>query len=222
MATALSLYQSAERADPARSLTKFRSSAAITREVEYFKSQVASIKTPEDLYKNRRMMGFVLSAYGLDTEINFIGRIKAVLNSDLADTKSTANVLKDNRYREIAAALDIRKTGLSTLKLQATIDKVAERFVSAEYEKSLGAQNPAVREARYFAQNVGKVTDVYQILADKVLRKVVLDTLAIPEQVAIQPIETQAEIIKRKLDISSSAPRAPSRRSSRAPTCRPT
>lgn len=202
MATALSLYQSVERADPARSLTKFRSSAAITREVEYFKSQVASIKTPEDLYKNRRMMGFVLSAYGLDTEINFIGRIKAVLNSDLTDTKSTANVLKDNRYREIAAALDIRKTGLSTLKLQATIDKVAERFVSAEYEKSLGKQDPAVREARYFAQNIGKVTDVYQILADKVLRKVVLDTLAIPEQVAIQPIETQAEIIKRKLDIS--------------------
>lgn len=202
MATALSLYQSVERADPARSLTKFRSSASITREVEYFKSQVASIKTPEDLYKNRRMMGFVLSAYGLDTEINFIGRIKAVLNSDLTDTKSTANVLKDNRYREIAAALDIRKTGLSTLKLQATIDKVAERFVSAEYEKSLGKQDPAVREARYFAQNIGKVTDVYQILADKVLRKVVLDTLAIPEQVAIQPIETQAEIIKRKLDIS--------------------
>lgn len=202
MATALSLYQSVERADPARSLTKFRSSAAITREVEYFKSQIASVKTPEDLYKNRRMMGFVLSAYGLDTEINFIGRIKAVLNSDLTDTKSTANVLKDNRYREIAAALDIRKTGLSTLKLQATIDKVAERFVSAEYEKSLGKQDPAVREARYFAQNIGKVTDVYQILADKVLRKVVLDTLAIPEQVAIQPIETQAEIIKRKLDIS--------------------
>ena len=40
----------------------------------------------------------------------------------------------------------------------------------------------------------------YQILADKVLRKVVLDTLAIPEQVAVQPVETQAEIIKRKLD----------------------
>ncbi|MFZ9413424.1 MAG: DUF1217 domain-containing protein [Alphaproteobacteria bacterium] len=206
MANALSLYQSVERADPARSLTKFRSSAAITREVEYFKSQIASIKTPDDLYKNRRMMGFVLSAYGLDTEINFIGRIKAVLNSDLTDTKSTANILKDNRYREIAAALDIKRTGLSTLKLPATIDKLAERFISAEYEKSLGKQDPAVREARYFAQNIGKVTDVYQILADKVLRKVVLDTLAIPEQVAIQPIETQAEIIKRRLDISQFRP----------------
>lgn len=206
MANALSLYQSAERADPARSLTRFRSSAAIQREVEYFRSQVASIKTPEDLYKNRRMMGFVLSAYGLDTEINFIGRIKAVLNSDLADTKSTANVLKDNRYREIAAALDIKKTGLATMKLPATIDRLAERFVSAEYEKSLGKQDPAVREARYFAQNIGKVTDVYQILGDKVLRKVVLDTLSIPEQIAIQPIETQAEIIKRRLDISQFRP----------------
>ncbi len=206
MANALSIYQSAERTDQARAITKFRSSAAVAREVEYFKAQVASVKTPEDLYKNRRLMTFVLSAYGLDSEINFPGRIKAVLNSDLSDTKSIANVLKDNRYREIAAALDIKKTGLSTLKLQATIDKVAERYVSAEYEKSLGKQDPAVREARYFAQNIGKVTDVYQILADKVLRKVVLDTLAIPEQVAIQPVETQAEIIKRKLDISQFRP----------------
>lgn len=202
MAFALATYQSLERTDQTRAAAKFKSSAQITREIDNFKTQLANIKTPEDLYKNRRVMQFILNAYGLDTEINYMGRIKAVLNSDVTDANSVVNRLQDRRYRELASDLLIESTGLANLKLPTVTQRVIDRYAAAEYEKSLGARDPAVREARYFAANIGKVSTVYEILADNVLRTVVTDTLGLPKQLALQSVESQAEAIRRRLDIS--------------------
>jgi hypothetical protein len=202
MAFALATYNSLERIDQSRAVTKFKSSAQITREVDNFKTQLANIRTPEDLFKNRRVMSFVLSAYGLDSEINFMGRIKAVLNSDITDPNSTVNRLQDRRFREMAADLLVQGTGVANLKLPTVTNRVVDRFISAEYEKSLGQRDPAIREARYFAANIGKVKSVFEILGDPVLRSVVTDTLGLPKQLALQPVETQAETIRRRLDIA--------------------
>jgi len=208
MATGLVTYLALERGDPSRAIGKFRSSAAVAREVEAFRSEIGRLKSPEDLYRNRRLMSVVLSAYGLDSEINALGRIKAVLNSDVADPNALANRLKDRRYREIAGDLRIARTGLATLQTPDMITRLTDRYVAAEYEKSLGQQNPALREARYFAQNIGKARSVYEILGDPVLRKVVTETLGLPPQIALQPIESQAEAVRRRLDIAQFKPAA--------------
>lgn len=201
MTYALAVYQSLERSDPTVAMTKFRSSAAVERDVKAFREQLGTIKSTDDLFKNRKAMSFVLTAYGLETELNLMGRIKGVMMSDLSNPRSTANVLKDARYREIAGDLQMFKTGLDTLKKTATVDKIVDRYVAAQYELNISKDNPALREARYFAKNIGKVSNVYQILGDNVLRKVVTSTLGLPEQIAIQPIETQAELLKNRLDI---------------------
>ena len=142
MTYALALYQSLERSDPAAAMTKFRSSATVERDVKAFKEQLASVKTTEELFKNRRLMGFVLTAYGLETELNYMGRIKGVLMSDLSKPTSVANILKDRRYREIAGDLQMFKTGLDLLKNPATTDKVVDRYVAAQYELSISKENP--------------------------------------------------------------------------------
>jgi len=202
MVQALATYHALERTDQTRAIAKFRSSAQIDREVENFKAQVKNLKSPEDLYKNRRLMNFVLSAYGLDSEINSMGRVKAALNSDITDTNSVVNRLQDRRFREAASDLLIQATGVSNLKLPTVATRVVDRYVSAEYEKLLGRQDPAIREARYFAKNIGKVTSIYDLLGDNVLRSVVTEALGLPRSLAIQPIESQAEAIRRRLDIS--------------------
>ena len=148
MTYALALYQSLERSDPATAMTKFRSSATVERDVKAFKEQLASVKTTEELFKNRRLMGFVLTAYGLETELNYMGRIKGVLMSDLSKPTSVANILKDRRYREIAGDLQMFKTGLDLLKNPATTEKVVDRYVAAQYELSISKENPALREAQ--------------------------------------------------------------------------
>lgn len=202
MVFALATYRSLERSDQTQATAKFKSSAQVTREINDFKTQLASIKTPDDLFKNRRVMQFILNAYGLDTEINFMGRIKAVLNSNITDPNSVANRLQDRRYREMAGDLLFQSTGLANLKLPTVTQRVIDRYLTNEYEKSISAREPAVREARYFAANIGKVNSVYEILADNILRTVVTDTLGLPKQLALQSVESQAETIRRRLDIS--------------------
>ena len=202
MVQALATYYALERTDQTRAIAKFRSSAQIDREVENFKVQVKNLKSPEDLYKNRRLMNFVLSAYGLDSEINSLGRVKAALNSDITDTNSIVNRLQDRRFREAAGDLLIQATGVTNLQLPTVVTRVVDRYVSAEYEKLLGRQDPAIREARYFAKNIGKVTSIYDLLGDNVLRSVVTEALGLPRSLAIQPIESQAEAIRRRLDIT--------------------
>ncbi len=202
MVLALATYQTLERSDQTRAIAKFRSSAQIDREVENFKSQVENLKSPEDLFKNRRLMTFVLSAYGLDSEINALGRVKAAFNSNLTDVNSFVNRLKDRRFREAASDLLIGSAGVENLKLPTVTSRVVDRYVSAEYEKLLGRQDPAVREARYFAKNIGKINTVYELLGDPVLRSVVTSALGLPTSLAIQPIETQAEAITRRVDIA--------------------
>ena len=202
MVLALATYQALERGDQTHAVAKFRSSAQIDREVENFKSQIQNLKSPDDLYKNRRLMNFVLSAYGLDSEINAMGRVKAALNSDLTDLNSVVNRLTDKRFREAASDLLIASSGVDNLKLPTVVSRVVDRYVSAEYEKLLGRQDPAIREARYFAKNIGKVGSIYELLGNPVLRSVVTDTLGLPTSLAIQPIESQAEAIRRRLDIA--------------------
>jgi len=92
---ALATFQQLERSDQPRALAKFKSAAQVQRDIEYFKTNIQKVGSVDDLIKNRRLMTFVLSAFSLDSEINALGRIKAVLNSDLSNVNSVANMLTD-------------------------------------------------------------------------------------------------------------------------------
>lgn len=207
---ALGLFQRLAKTDESASAAKYVSTGAAKKEIEYVKQQIEAMKTPEDLYKNYRVMRFVLSAYGLESELKYPGKIKKVLESDMTDSSSLANRLRDARFREVASALQIKATGLATLKDSATLDKLVGKYGVNEYEKSFEKQNPAIREGLYFLRNIGKVTSAYEILSDPVLSKVVRTVLGLPDQIALQPIETQAALITKRLDIKQFATAAAS------------
>lgn len=101
MVLALATYQALERSDQTHAVAKFRSSAQIDREVENFKSQIQNLKSPDDLYKNRRLMNFVLSAYGLDSEINAMGRVKAQREQSVVGVFAYAPLAVDGLGRRI-------------------------------------------------------------------------------------------------------------------------
>ncbi len=198
---ALGLFQRLAKSDESTLAAKYANTPAVKKEIEYVKQQIAAMKSPDDLYKNYRVMRFVLSAYGLDSELKYPGRIKKVLESDMSDQNSLANKLRDARYREIASALAIKSTGVKTLQNATTLDAIVQKYTINEYEKSFEQQNPAIREGLYFLRNIGKVTSPYEILADPVLSKVVRTVLGLPDQIALQPIESQAELITKRLDV---------------------
>ncbi|MEQ8252125.1 DUF1217 domain-containing protein [Oceanibaculum nanhaiense] len=182
-------------------ITQFGQTAQVMREVEYFKKKAGSIESVDDLIKDRRLMNFALSAFSLEDEAQYPGRLKKVLESDLDDNSSLANRLSDNRYREIASAFDFAKSGMSKLQDAAFLEDLTQKYILNEFEKALGNNNPALREATYFLRNIGNVTSPYGILGDNVLRSVVTFTLNLPAQIAVQSVESQARLIEGRLDL---------------------
>ena len=76
----------------------FRNSAPVKREIDYFKTAIAKVTSADDLVKDYRLFRFVLSAYGLDSQIDAKAFMKKVLTSDLSDAKSFVNKLTDPRF----------------------------------------------------------------------------------------------------------------------------
>jgi len=194
---AFALYQRLSKSDTSKQVAQFAQSPAVKKEIEYFREQAAKLKTPEEFVKDARLMKFATSAYSLEAEMQFPARIKQVMLGDPKDPKALANRLADPRFREINKDFAFGQTGVANLKLAKFVDSVVSKYVTNEYEKKLGEQNPALREAAYFKRKIGEAKDIYSILGDKVLRAVVMDTLRIPPEVANQSVEKQAELVKK-------------------------
>ena len=81
--------------------------------------------------------------------------------------------------------------GVNVLKSSKTVEDLVSRYITNEYEKDLGNQNPALREASYFLRKVGNANSSLDILGDKILRSVTTYTLGLPDEIAFQSIAKQ-------------------------------
>jgi hypothetical protein len=194
---AFALYQRLSKSDTSKQVAQFAQTPAVKKEIEYFRQQAAKVKTVDEFLNDPRMLKFALSAYSLEGEMQFPGRIKKVMVGDPKDPKALANRLADPRFREINKDFALGQTGTANLKLAKFVDGIVSKYLTNEYEKKLGEQNPALREVAYFKRKIGEVKDVYGILGDKVLRSVVMEALRIPPEVANQSVEKQAELVSK-------------------------
>jgi hypothetical protein len=183
-------------------IAKYAGQSTTQQTVAYFKDQIKKITSVDQLTKDPKLLQFVTTAFGLDSDAQYPAKIREVLNSDLTDTNSFANRLVDPRYKAMADELDVKASGLNKLQSDTVIADVVNKYVTNSYEKSLDSVNPALRNAAYFLRNIGNVTDTYQILSDAVLRSVVTDTLHLPAEIANQSVEKQKSLIDARLDIT--------------------
>ncbi|MFZ4762613.1 MAG: DUF1217 domain-containing protein [Alphaproteobacteria bacterium] len=190
-----------EQSQGAKKLEQFQKDPALKREIAYFQEKAPNIKSVDDLFKDRRLMGVILSAYGLDSEMQFMGRIKKVMTSNLEDPSSLANKLRDPKFKALAKDFNLDLFGVSQLKISDFTNKIISKYKQNEYDKALGNENPALRETVYLKRNIGNVKNAYDILGDPVLRKVITATFNIPPQLAVQEIETQKRVIDSRVDI---------------------
>jgi Protein of unknown function (DUF1217) len=136
----------------------FRNSAPVKREIDYFKTAIAKVTSADDLVKDYRLFRFVLSAYGLDSQIDAKAFMKKVLAQDPNDSDSLSNKLTDSRYSDIAKAFNFYNVGNANLKKSSFIDGLVDKYVTAEFEKSTERNNPGVRLALYFKRMAPSAT----------------------------------------------------------------
>ena len=184
-----------------QALNRFRERPEIRQEIDRFTAGLRNIKTLDDFYQNERVYRFVLESANLKSDIPFRGKVRRLLNENPTSNDSLLTKLTDDRFKDLATILRFDASGVNRLKRQDVQNKIIDNFVKARFEESLGTQNAAVPTARYFRERIGDVTSEYGILGDAKLRDVVLTTLGLPRQIAVQPVESQAELIKSRIDL---------------------
>jgi len=197
---AMVIYRSLVKTRDAQ-FASFQKQPTIKKDVAYFLEQAPKVKTVDEFLADRKLMKVALSAFSLEGEMQYLGRMRKVLSESVTDPDALANKLLDPRFKEIAKAFMFGDLGVGNLKLNFFLREIADRFLTNEFEKSLGEKNPALREAEYFRRKIGAVDNAYNILGDSVLRSVVVTALGLPTEIAIQPIEKQKALIDARVKI---------------------
>ncbi len=133
-------------------------------------------------------------------------RSQQVLNGRDGKPLSTAGGNQQSRIlpSDPGKIVDAMKRGLrlGSLSDPKMLEILTNGFTKYEYRTALSTANPGMANAVYFSENAKTVKTPYDILGNGPMRRVVLGALGLPDQIAIQPVETQARAIMAKLKIA--------------------
>lgn len=190
--------------DPETALTQFRKSPNIQRQIDNFLEKFRNFESVEELVDDYQVMQVVLSAFQLEDEINFRARNQKIIEQPLTGEgaeDSLVNKLIDPRYRELAETLDFQGRGKNLFISNIVQNEIIDRFVVNEFEKSLGQNNPGLREAAYFSRTVGDFNNTFQLLSNRALRTVIDTGLGLPPEFAQADIDQQVRLIERRVNV---------------------
>ena len=173
------------------------------RVMEQFRRAVERAPDVRTALRDPRVLQVITMALGIPEGANQQGLATRVMLSDLKDEKSLANTLGDRRWKAAAQTMDLAKKGIAVLrdpKMQASL---AEGLRRAQWNRNLEQEQPGLGDAVLFLDRATAVdSNIYAVLGDPIIRRVVTGALGLPPQIAIQSVETQARAVRARLDIT--------------------
>lgn len=188
-------------ADAERTLADISRRPQVSREVEYYHEKIADIDSAEELVSDTRIMNFIMRAYGMEELSYAKALVRKVLEEGIDDTDALANRMTDTRFRELATDFNFARYGDITTTFERTRSGVIDKYLVQTMEIDAGNQNDGARLAMYFQRKAEGIDGAYDILADPALLQVVQTIFQLPAEMSYQSIETQADMITRRLDI---------------------
>lgn len=198
---ALAIYAQLDTILPKR--TEEYSERKLTQsDIKFVREEMGKIESVEDFMGNYRLLEKVLTAYGLEDEINKIGYIKRILTSDIGDAKSLVNVVSDDRYRDMASDL-LFATGVSAAKADSTLQKIEDRLIKSGVEKELNEYNPGIRQAIIFEETAakGNIKNTYDLIANPVLKEVIFGANNLPDILLAADVDALAKEFEKRVDV---------------------
>lgn len=186
----------------------FNESVPVKRATEYFRENIGSIQTADDLMKDRRLLSVALGAFGLDDDINSTFFIKKVLEDGTISDDALANRLSDQRYRDFSRAFGFGADELPLTSLSTFADSIIDRFEARQFERAVGEQDNNLRVALNLStalddvitQNQSDNARWFGIMGSPPLRAVFEGALGLPSSIARIDLDQQLETFKRRAD----------------------
>ncbi len=199
--SAIGLYNQLETILPKRTAL-FQKNKGNLKALESIGEGLKKIESVDDFIKDRRLFETVLTAYGLEDEINKVGLIKRILTDDQADPKALVNVIADDRYRELAVDLQLG-TGVAIAKADSTIKKIEDRFIEVGVQKDLNKIAPGIRQAIVFKETAekGSIKNTFDLIANPVAKEVVFGAMGLPDSLNAANADALAKTFETRVDV---------------------
>ena len=159
-----------------QTLNRKAADPVISRELQYYRDTIGSITSIDEFLANDRVYAYALKAYGLEDMTYAKAFIRKVLESDLTDTSSFANLLTDTRYKTLAAAYDFGSTKTSEIVQTPTqIDSLI-----GTYEQTIEDNDSQLKaDTAYFTAVAQTFTNVDDLFKNTRARDYVFTTFGI-------------------------------------------
>lgn len=186
-----------------RALGRIATEPQQKRAMEQFKRAVDRAPDVRAALRDPRVLQVLATALGIPEGAGQPGLATRVLLSDLRDERSLANTLSDRRWKSAAETLDLGRRGLAALRDPQLQASLAEGLRRAQWNQNLEKQQPGLGDAVLFRERATAVdNNIFAVLGDPIIRRVVTGALGLPKEIAIQSVETQARAVRARLDIT--------------------
>ncbi len=185
----------------------FEESPVLANDIEYFRENISSALTAEDLVNDRRLLTVALGAFGLADEINKKAFIQKILEDGTENGDALANKLGDPRYRKFADAFGYGNVDAGSSVLLSTFrEDVIARYKSLEFDRAVGEVDNDMRLALNFRREIAEIanpeseetTAWFQIMGQKPLREVIATAFNIPPETAQLDLDRQQEMFSER------------------------
>ncbi len=139
----------------ARQQELFNSSADIQRDVDYFRENIGSIETAQDLVADRRLLSVALGAFGLGDEINKQAFVRNILDQGVFDPQSFANRLGNQAYIEFTEMFSFGDGGF--FPTSGRVDEIVDNFLTVSFETAVGEEDSSMRLALNFKREMANL-----------------------------------------------------------------
>lgn len=196
------LRRALQPGEETKALARIATEPMQKRAMDQFRKAVEKAPDIRTALKDPRVLQVVTTALGIPDGATQPGLAIQALLSDPKDTKSLVNRLSDTRWKAAAEALQLGAKGIDALrdpKVQATLQEGLQR---ARWQDDLEAKQTGLGDAIVFQDRAAAVDgNVYAVLGDPILRRVITGALGLPESIAVQPVETQARAVEARLKL---------------------
>lgn len=184
-----------------KALARLAKDPQINRQLDQFAKAVAKATDLKAALRDPRVLNVLLPALGLPDAVGQAGLAMRALTEDPKNPDGLLARLPDRRWKAAAATLNLKEGGLDALRDPKVQAVLADGLRRLSWQQELDADQPGLSDAMLFEQRAASVKNAYDVLGDPVLRRVVTGALGLPQQLAIQPVETQARAITSRLDL---------------------
>jgi len=189
-------------------LDTFSETGRVKQTTDYFKENIASVATAEDLVADRRLLEVALGAFGLQEDINNKFFIEKILAEGTESDEALASRLADKRYADFADAFGFGNLGGARTNRIGFADTIISQYEKRAFEIAVGEQDESLRLAINAKSEVAEIAASgtsnaamwFQVMGNPPLRSVFETALGLPSSIAQLDLDRQLEDFRDAAD----------------------